>query len=189
MNKYCFIIIFFIPALLFSAGGLTENNSSGIKSWKKRMALSIGTGLKYYFSDPEPYVLRKSRYDVSTVVFINFGIFLSRDEDNLLGVEFKAYNLKNDQKVNGTPLYLFTGFFKKYYKIYNQFYMSPEITLSMGSNLDQFILPGLGIGIEYETNYFNFFLKNNFSLFPIGASCGEKNPWPHFAIFGITFKL
>lgn len=125
--------------------------------WKKRVFFSIGTGLKYYFSKPGYYIHNKAKYDLSQAYLVNFGIYLSRDENSLLGIELKGFNFNSDQNEDGQPNFFFTGFFRRNYKIFDRIIISPQFDLNCGTITAGAISLGFDFGVEYVTDYFNFF--------------------------------
>lgn len=191
MIKHC--LIFIISVLIFTDIGFAQADTAvwshmGKRIWKKRVCFSAGTGVKYCFTKPERYVTKQALFEASITYFVNFGIYLSPNENSLLGVELKEFNVTPGQRINGQPVFLISSYFKRFYPVWGRVSLSPEINLSASTDVSMVLMLGLGIGVEYMTDYFNFFIKSSNGLVS-PVSMIDKIPLPQFVITGVSVKF
>lgn len=159
---------------------------SAENKWKKRVAFSAGFGMKYSFSKPK-YFSRKL-YEISTAGMMSFGIYLSRKENSLIGVEVSFFKIEPNQNLGGESIVFTSGFFRQNFQIWEKISILSQLNISVGN--DHAYIPSLGIdlGVEYVTDYFNFFVKNKFNLYTLFDN-NASTSLPQILTIGTTFKL
>lgn len=189
MKKICHLLlitglIYFVSTDNLAQGTNTKNNEMIEDSLINRKAYgTIGVGVKYLIASSD----QMYENEISSLAeIIGFGIFLSKDQANSIGLEIKRYyGRAGSEKYD--DIYFSTFYYKYCLRFYRKFWFTPQINFNyLSNNPALFLSVALDLGIEYKTDYYNIFIKNNFNSF-LNISSEQKLPF--ILISGISIKF
>jgi len=190
MKKICHLLliaglIYFVSNDILAQGSNAMNSEIVKDSLTNRKAYgTFGVGLKYLIASTD----QRYKNEMSSLsLMIGFGIFLSKDQANSIGLEIKHYKngISNQEKYE--DVYFSTIYYKYCLQFYRKFWFAPQININyLSNNPAMFLSVALDLGIEYKTDYYNIFIKNNFNSY-LNISSVKKLPF--ILITGIVIKF
>lgn len=190
MKKICHLLliaglIYFVSTDNLAQGTNSKNNEMIEDSLINRKAYgTIGVGVKYLIASSD----QMYKNEISSLAeMIGFGIFLSKDQANSIGLEIKHYKYGTSNLGKYDDVYFSTIYYKYCLRFYQKFWFTPQININyLSNNPTLFLSVALDLGIEYKTDDYNIFIKNNFNS-SLNISSVQKLPF--LLISGISIKF
>ncbi|MBK8945432.1 MAG: hypothetical protein IPM32_09205 [Ignavibacteriae bacterium] len=173
-----FTISYFLSVNTFFSQNLFNNQCDSSEILGKRYIVGGGIGIKYLFPNSQNKTIDNN---TSLSSLFEFGFLLGESRKNVVGVELKTYSYKHRIKGEYKPaLYYITIFYRHPYQLLNNFYLSPEIGVTVFSNnLYMLLSTPLSLQVEYNYRNIGFFVKNTIFInldylayFPLTTNVG-----------------